>query len=242
MILQANEPEKPAECEACPAPPVKFQFGMWLCMDCIVREATIRMAQVPDSTILTPEQSLAKADELNQALEVARSIDASIQVKTDIFNARTLAIADLKRGIDQNPSIEAKDKNYELAKQLKERFIHLKQVIFDLREQEVAHANEQRAIQVYLNDLATKLREDERKKLQLAALDYKPEDKVKPAPVKKISTKQIDKARVREIAKELNLPESVVSITCLARNLSPDEAANFLRRTVAEQNSMKEGN
>ncbi len=230
-----------AICESCSNEgPVDIVYGnMLMCKDCQELEKKAYAES------MKPENQEARVESMNQrtyenaVVAQSRAIDNSIQVRTDIFNASTTAIVELKAAIDGDEAIT--NKPYELAKVLTERFTHYKQVIFDANEKIVEAANNQRAIQVYLNELANKLRAEEREKLKLADINYKPKDvrPVKPTAIKTTGTKKgkLDKVELRKYATELGISEFTLQMLVVQKGVTVETAANMLRKSIAEAKS-----
>ncbi|MEM3038642.1 MAG: hypothetical protein QXE45_04525 [Thermoplasmata archaeon] len=144
------------------------------------------------------------------------------------------SIAELKIAIDANPHIP--DKAAHLAEKLLDRYRQLQDAIFKIDQEKLELLNQQKAIQVYLNDLASKLRQEERERLQLQNINYKPPVKIKAKPTAKARPK-IDKAEIRKLAAELGVAEYTLRSVMIAKNLDAQSAANLLRRTIAEGKS-----
>jgi hypothetical protein len=207
-------------------------MGMEMCPDCYSKE---KQLQAANNTPAAVDSRLNAANVITQS----RNIDAAIQVRTDLFNAATTAIVDLKTAIDTNPEIT--NKTYALAEELTNRFQHYKAVIFEHQEIVVNAANQQKAIQTYLNTLANQLRADEREKLKLADLNYKPKE-VKPVTPKGIKTTsrsgKLDKVELRKYAAELGIPEFTLQMIVVSKGITVEAAANMLRKSIAEAKSM----
>ena len=238
-----------ATCESCPTVgPCEIYspeptISLLLCPNCIrneelARESPAAQAQrlkmindrsnrsdVP-TTIRLPQSAL---DLINRA----KVIDDSVQVRSDIFNLQTISINELKQSIDADESI--KDKSYQLAVVLTERLNHFKKVIFELNEEMVNKATEQRAIQTYLNELANRLRTEQRDELKLRDINYQPDPVkiVKPRVSSALQPKKIDKSEVKRWAKEIGMPEQMIQMTCISKNMSPEDAAKHIQKTMA---------
>jgi len=210
--------------------------GMIVCGNCYAIEMGLL------KTNATPEAQAERVEISNNkmaiALEASRAVDNAIQVRTDLFNAATTSIIELKATIDANADIT--NKPYALAEELTKRFEHHKQVVFELSEQIVAAGNSQKAIQIYLNQLANSLRAEEREKLKIADINYKP-NPVKPVKTKSIkttgSTKKLDKVELRKYAAELGVSEFTLQMLCVSKGISPETAANQLRKSINEAKS-----
>ena len=210
--------------------------GMIVCGNCYAIEMGLL------KTNATPAAQQERIEVSNNkmaiALEASRAVDNAIQVRTDLFNAATTSIIELKATIDSDESIA--NKPYALAEELTKRFEHHKQVVFELSEQIVAAGNSQKAIQIYLNQLANSLRAEEREKLKIADINYKP-NPVKPVKTKAIkttgSTKKLDKVELRKYAAELGVSEFTLQMLCVSKGISPETAANQLRKSINEAKS-----
>lgn len=205
-----------ATCETCDnIGSVKLLGDIACCSDCYNKEiqATIDY-QSPDK----------QAERLeNSQLLRAKSIDAQVQLISDIFNAETVAIVDIKDIIDKDPSIT--NKPYALASMLTERYLHFKKAIFEMDEKKIELHNKQRAIHTYLNNLANQLRVEEREKLKISDINYQPS-----AP--KLTTSRVtpkkkafDKVELAKYAGEAGLPLATFQMLCVQRNLSPEMMA-----------------
>lgn len=237
-----------ATCDCCPNKgKVEIRYGnMLMCNDCWTKEQAAysesmkpenqqaRVDSMHDRTNIATNQ--ARTDMLNNAMNASRRLDASVEVRSDLFNAATVAIVDLKKIIDENPDII--NKPFALAEALTERFTHFKKVVFDANEQIIEATNNQKAIQVYLNNLANSLRVEEREKLKLADINYKPGaiksiSTVKTVKVRKASGK-LDKKELDKYAKELGVSQFTLQMLCVSQGITPEQAANKLRKSIKE--------
>lgn len=218
---------------------------MILCAICRMKDLTARqnIADTANARIKEHNSNVIENQVThfgNITLEMSKQLDQTIQVKTDIFNANIISIAQLKDAIWADDSIT--NKHFKLAEILTARFNHLQDVIFKARETQIAAGNEQKSIHQYLNDLSNKLRKEEREKLQLKDINYKPEspklDKIKPPSVKKTDKEEIRKY-CSDLSKELGLPigEQVLQMIMLRHNMSVEQASNHFRRTFKESMS-----
>lgn len=205
-------------------------FGnMLMCPDCKEIEDKAYKANN------TPEMQQSRVDSMNITLELSREIDNNIQVRTDLFNAATVSIVELKSAIDSDDSII--NKPYALASELKDRFEHFKSVVFELGEKIVDAGNQQKAIQVYLNNFANQLRVEEREKLKIADINYQP---TKPKSIKVPSvrvSKKLDKMELAKYAKELGISEFTLQMVCVSQGIPLETAANKLRKSINEAKS-----
>lgn len=229
------ETKKIGTCEVCPKTDVEITLhygNMWFCDECWEKDQKLSAEHY------TPEKQQERVDTMNAALAAARAVDNAIQVRTDLFNAATVAIVELKKVIDEDTNIT--NKPYALAEELKRRFEHYKEVIFSANETIVEAGNQQKAIQTYLNQLANTLRAEEREKLKIADINYKP-GTVKPAKPAAIKTrsasKKLDKAELKKYALELGVAEFTLQMLCVAKGITPEQAANQLRKSINEARS-----
>lgn len=232
--------QKTGKCEVCEQDnlPIELHYGnMWFCNPCWLRE------QESTKVHMSPEAQQARVDSLimsqrnpvGEAIKTAEKIDSTIEVRTDLFNAATVAIVEMKRAIDEDSTVT--NKPYALAESLKARFEHFQNVVFELNKQIVEATNNQKAIQVYLNNLANQLRAEEREKLRIQDINYKP-NPVKTPSVKSVTTRQtskktkIDKAELRKVAAQLGVAEFTLQMLCVSKGIGVTEAAELLRKSI----------
>lgn len=227
-----------AQCDCCPnIGPVQIYSTMLMCETCIAREKEHESRSDERLTL-----HKIRENALNRAIAEARQINDSILVRTDIFNTETTSITNLKKVIDEDASIS--NKPYALAEELLRQFNHFKQVIFE-RNQEIVEANnKQKAIQVYLNSLANQLRTEEREKLKIQDINYKPAAPVKPRLIK-TGRGKFDKIELRKYATELGIGEFILQAFVVQKGITVEQAANILRQSIAkaksESNELKLG-
>jgi len=234
--MSQNLPHKVGECEVCDLKEVviRCHYGnMWFCDTCWSIE---ERAQAENMTEARQQErvdsaSLRSASKVNDAIRQARTIDSSINVRTDLFNAATTSIVELKKTIDDDNSIV--NKPYTLAQELMTRFTHFKNVVFELNQKIVDAGNQQKAIQIYLNQLANSLRADEREKLKISDINYKP-SAPKSITVKAIKTtsKKLDKVELRKYAAELNVSEFTLQMIVVQKGITVEAAATMLRHSI----------
>lgn len=211
--------------------------GSIVCPDCISRG--IHTANQHAKETQKKFEEMERPIDINEVLRTSRSIDASIQVRTDLFNAATVAIVDIKKAIDEDANIE--NKPFALASELMGKLNHWKQVIFDLSEQTVNAQNNQRAIQQYLNQLANQLRAEEREKLKLQDINYKP------GPIKKVTPKAIklakprlDKKELRKYAAELGVSEFTLQMLVVSKGITVQQAARLMKNSLESAKSSQQ--
>jgi hypothetical protein len=169
---------------------------------------------------------------ISEVLKVSREVDNRVQVRTDLFNAATVAIQDLKKAIEADESIT--NKPYALALELHNRYNKMKSVIFELQEQVVEKTNEQKAVQIYLNQLANTLRAEERDKLKIQDINYQPRAIKMPVTAKtiKLSKKRLDKKELRQYATLLGVPEFTLQMICIQKNIDAKTGYEMMKRSL----------
>jgi hypothetical protein len=185
---------KEAVCEACSnVGPVELMYGnMLLCESCISKDKEHQSPEKQEERVNNYRNSV------DAFVQATRSIDDSLRIRTDVFNAKTAAIVEIKNAIYNDPAIE--NKPYAFASECTRRFEILKKVIFDKNQEIIDATNEQKALQVQLNQMANQLRAEEREKLKIADINYKPPvvKSVTPAKIKTAS-KKLDKVELRKV-------------------------------------------
>lgn len=242
-----------ATCETCTVPgPVEIRHGNTLmCEKCWTDDLNVRqISNSQPNSPYTPEQQARHAafikaraieseNALNKVLAEAKEKDLKVQLRTDMFNANTEAIKELKTAIDNDENI--KNKPFELGKILKERFDHFQAVVFaendiiKAAEKKIEEAvNTQKAIQIYMNTLANQLREEERAILRIENISYKPEPP-KPGRAKKIETKPSTKttqADLKKYAKEIGAPTYILQQVIVSKGMDVKTAAEYLKKSM----------
>ncbi len=193
-----------------------------MCLECDYKDMRVRTTDELEDRAIRVKHKFAE-------------VDSQIRISTDIFNAKTVAIHELKKIIDATPSIPADKKYFELASLLSQRYDKLIDIIFGARD-EILHAeSEQRAIQTYYNELGKKLRADEREKIRLKDATYKPIEKVD---VKKTprapSIKKVDGNEIRAACARHEIPQAIPIITMLmvAKKIGVEEAIKTFKETM----------
>jgi hypothetical protein len=230
-----------AQCETCPnIGPVEIRYGnILMCAECWTRESNLKIEPVGNDgngQMVTREKSFNAQAAL---LDEARKINDAIEVRTDVFNAGTMAIIDVKKTIDDNPEIT--NKPYALAEHLLKDLSHFKDVIFQSQEKIVDANNRIRSIQVYMNNLANELRKEEREKLKIADINYNPSaikpSKPKLAPIAKPASKKIDKVALKKYATELGISEFMLQQIVVAKGVTVEAAAEIIKKSIAAAKS-----
>lgn len=207
-----------ATCEACGnSGTCEILYGnMLLCMDCIDKE---KIAQAEN---MKPENQAKRLQEM------AKAIDNSIQVRTDFFNAEVISHIEVFKAIDADDSIT--NKPYAKAEFLSKRHADFQAKIFEARQTLDQANNAVKAIQSTFNDIANKLREEERNKLKLSDTSYvvQAPKTIKPKGTHKPTAKAWSKLDVRLAAAEYKVPVDAVQMVCVSRNFHPVKAAMML--------------
>lgn len=165
-------------------------------------------------------------------LSKAAQLDARIRISTDIFNAETVAIAEIKRVIDADETIT--NKHFTLAQAIETRYKAFAKVVHDKTEEIIELETKQRALQTYFNTLGKELREHERAQLRLKDLQYKPKEPTKVLKPKKekLAVKTYDMAEIRAAAEKYGVMPNMVQIFCIQRKVTPDEAAQLVKQVM----------
>jgi len=178
-----------------------------------------------------------------QAADMQKQLDTTISIRTDIFNANFPSIMDMKREIEADPTIE--NKIFAHAMAVRARFDQFKKVLFELDDAKAQINSNMHAMQSYMNDLSNKLKAEERAKLQLENINYKPASpkvpgttKVKAPKAPSVPKAKIDKHLLRVMAAALNLPEYVIQITCTSKNMTVEQACEHLQKIDAVKSGM----
>src|SRR5215471_5186086 len=97
LISQTVIAEKQGECEVCDKTDVhitKHYGNMWFCDDCWDKEQALQVE--------SKSKADARVETYRASVETSRAIDSQVQVRTDLFNAATESIVNLKTMIDNN--------------------------------------------------------------------------------------------------------------------------------------------
>lgn len=213
---------KMGECEVCPKTDLKITctYGnIWMCDECIEKERKLTEEN------MKPENVQAR---VNATLHQSSKIDESIQVKTDLFNAATVASVELKAAIDNDENIPADQKQYVYANACLERFQKFQKTVFDQRQELLETENKMRMWQMQVQQAASSLRAELREKFKQFDVNYQPAPPktVKPASPK--TGKKFQKEDVRKFAAQFKVPEAAVQMLVVARNMTPEAAAKHL--------------
>lgn len=208
-----NHKSKVADCEVCDKTTIEVWLmhgNIWMCLSC--RDT---------------EQKLV--------IEESREIDSKIELKTDIFAAKTVAAVELRGAIEADESIPQDQKEYVYAKECLIRFKHMQQVIFEDRLALQEKENEARMWQVNVQNSAGKLRTELRAQFKELDVNYQPTPITKQVkttkPVKE--GKKFNKAELYAAAKKYGFPAQLIQRIVLVKNLSPEDACKHLQSLAA---------
>lgn len=206
-----------AVCESCDAiGPCEIISKILMCEKCQAREIEIQ-AELKQT--------------INPALQ--SNIDSTIRIRTDFFNSRTVSIEHLRLHIETDESIPHDKKRFKLAEQLKDRITHLSQTLIDKKSELEMLASEHRAIQVYLNNLASQITAEERERLRLSDINYK--STPPPTKVKSPSNKagKIDRVLIRKYAVEMNVSELTLTQFVIRNNNDVEKGIAAFKTMIA---------
>lgn len=139
--------------------------AMLLCPKCTQKEIDA------NSSVLSQTQKV---------IQEAKEIDQSIRYNGDFFNAKTIAINDIKIAIDSDASLTADEKVAKLHQTMAERLEHLQQVVFKARREEAEANVEILVIKESLREFGNRIREEIRERIKAADVNYQPARIVKP--------------------------------------------------------------
>lgn len=202
--------------------------------ECDYCERTDSIRQIGDNFVCPEHIGELNKERIsaNEVLRQSRDVDNRVQVSADIFNAATVAIVELEKAIDDDVAIT--NKPWAKAQVLLDRFQHFKNVQAQANQTIIEATNHQKALQTRLNVLANDLREEEREKLRLADLNYKPRNIKIPVTAKtiRLSKQKIDNVALRRYAAELNIPEFSMRAIAIQKNLSADGVYKLMKENI----------
>ena len=219
-------------CEICEEEKVLIRYSaMMMCAQCMQKE--IQLEKDNEAKADERVADMHKQDDIRLAETLSNQlkIDTSIEVDTDLFNAETVSIVDMKAAIEADDSIE--NKTLELFTRLKARHDRFQERIFARNKANTAEASAQRTIQQYFNEFAGKLREDEREKLKLADLSYQPKAPPKPKKAKTPKKKKYDREELATVAEQTGVAASTIQAMCIALNKEPKDIPAHLEAMKA---------
>lgn len=209
---------KLSECECCSKMAVLVMRNkMAMCPDCIGQE---------------DKAMVVKADAI---IAQAHVVDASIQVKMDVFNATTVASADIRASIENNPAIAADQKDYAMAQEMLARFKHMQQVVFETRQALIDRETEMRAYQTLTQTYAGKLRTELKDQFKSFDVSYQPVQ-VKTPKAKSTSSSSkassFKKSELNDACVKYGVDATLVRMTMIQKNINADVAAQQVARSL----------
>lgn len=233
---------EPNECECCSTQntketPLRLFMAMWMCPNCVDTNKRLQAESEANAENRVKAEQNRAAEQLavNKILKEAQTIDSKIEVKTDLFNAETVALIDIQKAIEADDSVT--NKNAAVAEAMLTRYQLYREKIFANNAENVELANKQNAIQKYLNELKNKLTEAERERYKLLDANYKPNQvKISNKPINSpAKPKKYDKADIAKAAARANVPISVIQMICVAKNMTPMQASDSLLAAGAKK-------
>lgn len=239
-------------CEVCPAQvpdtDIKKFHTMLMCPTCYEQEKKLTdelndpaavQARLDESRQRTEAESV-----WNKTLAKSKEVDQSIEVRTDLFNAETVAIIEIKAAIDNDENIPADKKQFVYTKTIEERIQHYEKVVFELGAEMVKRQNELRSAVTMFNNEVIKLRKEEQDQFKLKSINYNPPTLKKPAATKpkSVPSKKFDKSGIRTAAAVIQqfidenkipigmvMTEAIVQAACVNKNMTADQAIDHFK-------------
>lgn len=219
-----------ATCEVCGAVgSCNLMYGnILMCKDCEAKERELIEQKIAENNEAIRAKGLPVANN-NPVLAIAQEIDNRVKVRTDIHNSETMAIVDMKKTIDEDPSIE--NKHFALSKMLEARYLNFGEKIFSKKEEITALENQQMAIQRYYNELSKQLRAEEKAQIRLKDVTYQPKEPKVAKP--RVSKPSINKIELDKLCTEHNVPKNIVSIVLMQKpGMTIAEAVRHVKSTL----------
>ena len=141
--------------------------------NCYNRALDHLIITTPHPVVNAPEEVIQKSAQ--KIIEESERVDNSIRYNGDIYNAKTVAIIDLKKAIDSDDTIPAENKAIVFQDKLAERYYKLSTRIFELDSEKFELATEQLAIGNTLRGLGNEYRKEIRERIRAADKHYQPE-------------------------------------------------------------------
>jgi hypothetical protein len=217
-MLPINRKKQIADCEVCDKTNVEVTMA---------QPGNILMC---DTCLADNDAAVAASKVVNRIVEESRKVDSTIQMKADIFMAKTVPITQLKAAIDHDENIPTDQKQYVFVKQLDEHIKILKRAAFDKRTELNDIETELRAYQVNAQDAAGRLRADLRAQFKELDINYEPVTITKKQKTTKPVTaaKKFDKKALYEACKKYGVPAHAVQMMVTSKNMPIEAAAKKL--------------
>ena len=230
MSPKLNESRKESDCDCCELTGIVTYYtprgDMWQCQGCKDKDAALEARQIQSQMLLTD----------------IKKMDDSVHMKADIFTAKTVAAIELRGAIEADSTIADADKDFVYASRMRDRILHLKQVIEAKRASLIEDQNEVGMWQVNAQEVVAKLSAQHRAHFKEMDLNYHPPTVTKEKVVKtaksgpsvpkpkKVTYTSVQRA---EAAIKWNLPLNLIQLTAELRGVSPDEAGRIITESRA---------
>jgi hypothetical protein len=189
---------------------------MLMCAVCIDKEIQGQQEIKNNAESRVRESNLSMQARLEE-------VKHSIIERSDIFNAKLPSLIEICKSVDTDETVE--NKTFRKAELISDLFHHLTGVITEANKVKDNAIGLQRATQAELNILASQLKIEEREKLKLQDINYKPT-----APkLVKTRVPKFDKTELYKYASEMGIPPSTLQTMASKRKCSVKEAAEILK-------------
>lgn len=230
MSPKLNESRKDSDCDCCELTGTVTYYtprgDMWQCQGCKDKDAALETRQIQSQALLSD----------------IKKMDDSVHMKADIFTAKTIAAIELRGAIEADSSIPDADKDFVYASRMRDRILHLKQVIENDRKALIEKQNEVSMWQVNAQEVVARLSAQHRAHFKEMDLNYHPPTVTKEKVVKaskgtsvakpkKVTYTSVQRA---EAAIKWNLPLNLIQLTAELRGVSPDEAGRIITESRAK--------
>lgn len=164
----------------------------------------------------------------------AITTEPSLVIRSDYFNVASQSLAEMKKVIDADDSIPADKKDYEWARRSIAWHKEMQDVLLETKKIQEEAISTQKAIQVNLNQMANKLREEERAALRIEDIKYPAtttDKKVKKPSVAK--PKGYDRIELAKIAEQYGVDKTLLQLTYTANKSKGMSLADCAQSLVA---------
>lgn len=199
---------------------------MLMCPNCIEKEIKGQAEIKLNAEKRINEHNLSMTARLEQ-------VKHEILDRTDIFNAKIPSLIEIQSAIDSDDTIPSERKTFAKAEAILGLFNHLKSVIIEANKVKETATNVQRSAQSELNQLASQLRQEERDKLKLQDINYKPSPPKLASKIRAPRASKVDMVEVNKYAAELQVPPTSLLVMIKKRGCSPTEAARILKEMLS---------
>jgi uncharacterized protein (UPF0335 family) len=212
------------DCEACEKTDqvLTVSYGMKLCPSCLSL------------------QTAATESAVNNVISDVKTSLEPIQLKTDIHNAETPALMDIRTRIEQDNSIPAELKEVAFCNACIAQMQHFQKIAFDAREAANKADESARVWQLQVQTTISQLRGDLRETYKGLNINYSPtpvKSVKKAAKEKTPKTRASAKFNVKELyaaAEKYGVDANATRSIMVARNLSADDAAKELAKLLGK--------